>query len=76
MSNNIIYTKHVISRASQRNIHKQQIEQTVTKPDRIALSFKGRSCAQKKFGSRALEVIYRKLNGEIVIITAYWLKEV
>ena len=38
--------------------------------------FGERSIAQKKFRNKILEVVFKRLNGGIIVITAYWLKEV
>ena len=62
-------------RILQRDLSKEQIEQTVRHPDERMPSFRGRSLAQKRFGSRILEVVHRRPNGDTIIITAYWLKE-
>jgi hypothetical protein len=70
-----IYTKHVKIRISQRKILKEQIEETINEPDKEEPSFKGRFLAQKEFGNQILEVAYKRLNGDTVIITAYWLKK-
>ena len=71
-----IYTKHAHIRITQRGLSKKQIEHTIVHSGKIMSSFKSRFIAQKVFGTKTLEVIYKKVNGEIVIITAYWLKEV
>jgi translation initiation factor IF-3 len=70
-----IYTKHAKLRINQRELSKKQIEGTVINSNKILYSFKGRLIAQRNFGTKTLEVIYKKLNGVIVIITAYYLKE-
>jgi hypothetical protein len=44
-------------------------------PEHTEPSFKGRMIAQRQFGHHTLEVVYRKLNRHVVIITAYWLDE-
>ena len=71
-----IYTKHANFRISQRELSKGKINATVAHPNKEVPGFKGRLIAQKNFGNKTLEVVYKKLNGEVVIITAYWLKEV
>ena len=71
-----IYTKHAKIRIEQRKLLKEKIEETVSSPDKILPSFKGRSLAQKSFGSETLEVVYKKEGSSFIILTAYWLEEV
>ncbi len=72
----IIYCDHAETRIKQRNLDKKSIEKTIKNPDNIITGFVERSIAQKKFNNKILEVVFRKLNGGIIVITAYWLKEV
>ena len=72
---NFIYTKHANLRIEQRNLSKAQIEQTVKNPDKILPSFRGRSLVQKDFSGKKLEVVYKKQNDTVIIITAYRLTE-
>jgi len=59
----------------QRKISEEEIISVINNPDKVEESFKGRLTARKKFNKKALEVIYKKLEEEIVIITCYWAKE-
>lgn len=68
-----IYTKHVKIRINQRKILKEQIEETIDEPNEEQVTYKGRSLAQKNFGGKTLEVVYKRIQEKIVIITAYWL---
>ena len=70
-----IYTHHANLRISQRELSRSQIQNTVVSPDDKITGFKSRWVARKKFGTKTLEVIYKKLNGTVVIITAYRLQE-
>ena len=70
-----IYTKHVNIRIEQRNISKTEIEQTILEPDKTMPAFKGRSIAQKDFRGQTLEVVFKRTDKGILIITAYWLKD-
>ncbi len=70
-----IYTHHIRRRIGQRELRTTHIERTILVPEQTEPSFKGRMIAQRRFGPRTLEVVYRKLNRHVVIITAYWLDE-
>ena len=70
-----IYTRHVRLRIQQRGLSVKHIETTITQPDRLVPSFKGRLVAQKAVGKKVLEVVYKTLNDDAVIVTAYWLEE-
>ena len=70
-----IYTKHSKVRIKQRNLKSQQIEETIIEPDKVTSSFKGRLITQKNFSGETLEVIFKKQGNNVIIITAYWLKE-
>ena len=59
----------------QRGLTPRAIETAIAMPDRLVPSFKGRAVARKRIGGRTLEVVYKRLNGSAVIITAYWLEE-
>jgi len=72
----IIYSDHVVLRIKQRSLSRRQIRSTIKKPESTSPSFKGRHIAKKCFGSRVLEVIYKPTDDGIVVITAYWLKEI
>ncbi len=70
-----LYTDHVRLRIRQREMRTTHIERTILAPEQTEPSFKLRTVVQRHFGSRTLEVVYRKLNSHVVIITAYWLDE-
>jgi hypothetical protein len=57
----------------QREFSKKQIEETIIKPDNKFLSFGKREIVQKNFKNKTLEVVFKKENDKIIIITAYWL---
>lgn len=71
-----IYTDHANQRIKEREISKIQIEETILHPDKILKTFKERIMVHKEFKGKKMEVIYRKENSKIIIITAYWVKEV
>ena len=72
----IVYTNHAQIRIEQRELSKKQIEASIASPDQTLPSFKGRQLIRKQFDNKTLEVVYRKFSDKIVVITAYWLKEV
>jgi len=55
----------------QRKLSKNKIEKVILQPDKSLPSFKGRFVAQKNFSGNILEVVYKKENNHIVILTAY-----
>ena len=69
------YTQHIKTRIRQREVRHEQIESTVTRPDRTQPGFGGRQLAQKRFYGKLLEVVYKKEEDRIILITAYWLRE-
>lgn len=71
-----IWTKHLNLRMKQREFSKKEIEETIINPDNKLSSFRKREIAQKNFKDKTLEVVFKKENDKIIIITAYWLKEV
>ncbi len=71
----IIFTKHAKIRISQREITEEQVKSTIETPDTISESFKERLTAKKKFAKGTLEVIYKKSEEKIIIITCYRIKE-
>lgn len=76
MAFSFIYTKHAKIRIEQRKLSKDEIEKTVALSDKILPSFKGRMLAQKLFNDKVLEVVYKKEQNILIILTAYWLEEV
>ncbi|MFH1778347.1 MAG: DUF4258 domain-containing protein [Candidatus Omnitrophota bacterium] len=70
-----IYTNHANLRINQRELRKDQVEKAVSRPDKTLSSFKGRMIVQKNFENQTIEVVYKTAAEEIIIITAYWLKE-
>ena len=69
------YSKHIKRRMRQRDLCKEDIEQTVAEPDRSDTAFKGRLLARKYIYGRILEVVYSQREEDYFLITAYWLKE-
>ena len=71
----LIYTTHARLRMRQRGIRARDIEATVHAPNRVTNSFGSRLVAQRDVGGRTLEVVYKRLNHTVVVITVYWLEE-
>ncbi|MFC1646606.1 DUF4258 domain-containing protein [Candidatus Omnitrophota bacterium] len=71
----IIYCDHAETRIKQRELDKKSIEAAINNPNNMMPSFGERSITQKKFNNKILEVVFKKLDGGIIVITAYWLKE-
>jgi len=70
-----VYTSHAEQRIEQRNLSVAQIEETVLQPDKVFAGFKQRMLARRDFSGNILEVIYRRQEDNIIIITAYWMDE-
>ena len=69
------YSKHALWRMGQRELRRSQIELTLIEPERVIPSFRGRALAQRRFGHRTLEVVFRTEGHVTAVITAYWLEE-
>lgn len=71
----IEFSKHAKERINYRKISQKDVLGTIENPDRKALSFRGRKLHRKRIGSKILEVVTKKENIKIIVITAYYLKE-
>ncbi len=71
----IIFTKHAKIRISQRKISEEDVKSAIKTPDAISETFRERLTARKKFAKGTLEVIHKKSEKKIIIITCYWIKE-
>ena len=71
----IVLTDHAKLRMAQRGITQEEIKSVIDDPRAIKESFKERAAARKKMAKGTLEVIYRKSEGNFIIITCYWIKE-
>ena len=69
----IVYTKHSKLRIRQRKILTKFIASVVISPDKAHRSFANRIVACKSFNGKTLEVVYKKVGSELIILTAYWL---
>lgn len=71
----ILYTKHAKPRIKQRELSPKQIAETIKRPDKILPSFKNRQLLRKDFSGKTLEIALVREKSDIIILTAYWLKE-
>jgi hypothetical protein len=67
------YTQHAKLRIRQRKISTTFIESALAAPDKTHLSFSKRIVARKSFNGKTLEIVYKKENATLIILTAYWL---
>lgn len=69
----VLFTKHAREGLELRSITEKQVKTTVSKPD---FKVKGRENATllyKEFKDNYLKVVINKSQGEIVVITEYWM---
>ena len=66
-----VYTSHAKKRIDERGLTVAQIEETVLQPDSLLSGAKGRIVARRGFSGNILEVIYRRQEELIIVITAY-----
>ncbi len=61
----------------QRGIKKEQVEEALKEPDIILpTKDKHRKRVMKKFGSKTLDVIYKPISdNKIILVTVVWLKK-
>ncbi|OGW87189.1 MAG: hypothetical protein A3C35_00565 [Omnitrophica bacterium RIFCSPHIGHO2_02_FULL_46_11] len=69
------YTDHILRRIKQRELSRQEIEETVSCSHRTEKSFGERYLARREFRGKILEVVYKEEFGSAILITAYWIKE-
>lgn len=70
----IAYSEHAICQFRRRRISKLLVQKTLTEPDQVIASYKGRLLYQKSFGDKILEVVAVDENAMLVIVTGYYLK--
>ena len=58
----------------QRGITEKEIKSLMENPDIIRESYKERVAVRKGFSKGALEVIYKKSEDRLTVITCYWIK--
>jgi SOS response regulatory protein OraA/RecX len=67
----VTYSSHALRRLSERNISKEEVEATISSPERTEKGRKGREIVYKIFDGKLLRVVYEKKD-EIRVVTAYW----
>jgi len=68
----IIFTQHALLKLKQRDIPKGLVLKTLEFPDYQFSTHGNREIKYKKFGRLYLKVIYKKEQGDIIVITQYW----
>lgn len=69
---NIAFSKHADLKIAQRKLSRQKIFETVARPDRVLQSRGGREILLKKFKKNNLQVIIKRENTTVIIVTAHW----
>ena len=73
MKKKIIFSTHAIEQNKRRKIPKRYIIQTITLPDNMQASFRGRQLHQKQYDDKILEVVIIHEGDSIIVVTQYWL---
>jgi hypothetical protein len=68
----IIFTKHLIIKLAQRKINRQFVLETIKNPDLVRPTYGLREELYRKFGKLFMEVIVKKKNKHVIVLTAHW----
>ena len=68
----IVYSDHAKIKLTQRNIATSFVVATIQEPDFIKPTTLGRDQYFRKFTNLYLKVIAKKLERQVVVITAHW----
>lgn len=71
----IVFSDHALAQNKKRKIPKLRIVRTVTNPDEVEQSSRGRVMRRKRFGEKMLEVITVTEGSRVTVITQYYLGE-
>lgn len=71
----IVFSDHAVEQNIKRKIPESRILRTVTSPDDVEKSSRGRVIRRKKIGKKILEVITVTEGSRVTIITQYYLGE-
>jgi len=71
----IIFTRHSLLKLKQRGIPKNTVRETLKSPDYKIPSYSDRMIAYKKFDKIYLKVVYKIEEGNMVVITQYWVEK-
>ena len=69
----VVFSNHALLKIEQRNIDKQLVLKTVNNPDFSQPGQNFREEFYKKFGSKYLKVVIKRVKKNIVVITAHWI---
>jgi hypothetical protein len=69
----IKFSQHAEAQLKTRNISHNRVKQTISKPEKVSKSYRGRKVLNRKYNSKILEVIIREGENDIIVITAYYL---
>jgi len=69
----IVFSDHAIDQNKKRKISESRIVRTVTDPDDVEPSSRGRVMRRKRFGEKILEVITVTEGSRVTVITQYYL---
>ncbi len=68
----IIFSDHAKLKIKQRKLSQKRIVETIEKPDSVTFSRGGREIALKKFRTNHMQVIIKREQNVVVVITAHW----
>ena len=71
----IIFTRHSLLKLKQRRISKIVVRKTLKSPDYKIPSYSDRMIAYKRFDKLYLKVVYKIEEGNMVVITQYWVEK-
>lgn len=71
----IIFSDHSKTQNLIRKIPRKLILEVIKNPQKRKKSFKNRQLLQRKFSDKILEVVTITEDGNLIIITQYWLEE-
>lgn len=72
----IVFSDHAIDQNEKREIPESRIVRTVTDPDAVEPSSRGRVIRRKRFGKKVLEVITVTEGSRIIVITQYYIGDI
>ena len=69
----IEFSEHALDAIEKRKIPKKEVNTTVSHPEEIIKSYRGREMRRKKFHGKILEVVTVTEDGIMTIVTLYYL---
>jgi hypothetical protein len=64
----IIYTNHARQRMKQRKVTEQQVEETLTVPDRLESGDNGGDIAIREYDGREVHVIFKEKEEDVYLV--------